>query len=88
MRPTDRAARIAWAGRLLYGERWQRALGRELGLSSAQMSYIVSGERRVTTEVEQQLMAVLKRESTRLRKSASELDKIVKLIESDEPPER
>lgn len=54
--------RLADIGEALHGERWQAPLARSLGVSTALMSALANGDRRMTDEFEQRLDLALENE--------------------------
>jgi plasmid maintenance system antidote protein VapI len=77
------SSRLAAVGKLLYGDRWQRRLAQQIGISVALMSMIVAGDRVVTDDVQRKLSATLKTEATRLRASADKIDRLRADIERE-----
>jgi transcriptional regulator with XRE-family HTH domain len=77
------ARRLTAAGELLYGDRWQRRLAQQMGISVALLSMIVSGDRPTTDDVQRKLAAALKREAGRLRSSADKLDRLRAEIDAE-----
>ncbi|MBX9830225.1 MAG: hypothetical protein K2Y27_35170 [Xanthobacteraceae bacterium] len=75
------ARRLAAAGELLYGPRWQSPLARAAGIPQSLLSMIVTGERPMTADARNRIAAALKTEATRLRTSADKLDKLRAQIE-------
>jgi plasmid maintenance system antidote protein VapI len=71
-----RVARIAAAGEALYGERWQSAMARSIGISKQLMSFILSGYRPLTDDVEDKVVAALGREIDLLGKTTHKLMEI------------
>jgi hypothetical protein len=71
-----RVARIVAAGEALYGERWQSAMVRSIGISKQLMSFIISGDRQVTDDVEDKVIEALSGEIERLGKTADKLMEI------------
>lgn len=83
-RTTDAATRrLIAAGELLYGARWQSALARAMGCPQGVISMALSGARPPTPRTMRLLATALGRESERLRKSASTLDRLRAEIERD-----
>ncbi len=74
------ASRIAEAGRLLYGERWQSPLARVSGLSQALLSAIVAGDRPLTDDAKTKIAEALVVEAKRLRVTAGKLDRLHGLL--------
>jgi hypothetical protein len=73
---SPRGARIKAAGIALYGERWQSAMARSIGISKQLLSFVVTGDRQVTDDVEDRVVAALGREIERLGKTAAKLEEI------------
>jgi hypothetical protein len=75
---SPRARRIVDAGKLLAGPRWQSALSRASGggISQSYLAMIASGDRPVTDEVEDKVVAALDNEIARLSKTAKHLAEI------------
>ena len=74
---SHRAVRIVAAGETLAGgPRWQSALSRATGISQSYLSAIATGDRPVTDEVEDKVVAALGREIERLGKTANKLSEI------------
>jgi transcriptional regulator with XRE-family HTH domain len=71
-----RAKRIVDAGKTLAGPRWQSALSRASGISQSLLAMIASGDRQVTDEVEDKVVAALGNEIARLGKTAAKLEEI------------
>lgn len=80
-KPGPKARRLAAAGELLYGPRWQSALARATGMAQSAISMIVSGERAVTDDVQRKLADALGREAGRLRGAAGMVDRLRHEIE-------
>ncbi|MFC3692193.1 helix-turn-helix domain-containing protein [Chenggangzhangella methanolivorans] len=78
-----RVARLERAGAIL-GKTWQSRLAAAAGISPALMSSIVSGERRMTEEVEAKIAVALHVGVTPgLRRAADALDAIATEMEAD-----
>ncbi|HMJ27299.1 MAG TPA: helix-turn-helix transcriptional regulator [Xanthobacteraceae bacterium] len=75
-KPAPRARRIIDAGKTLAGARWQSALSRASGISQSYLAMIASGERPMTDEVEDKVVAALGKEIARLGKTAERLAEI------------
>jgi plasmid maintenance system antidote protein VapI len=73
---TARVARIAAAGEALYGKRWQSAMARSIDISKQMLSFILAGDRPLTDDVEEKVVAALGREIERLGKTATKLQEI------------
>jgi hypothetical protein len=71
-----RVARIVAAGEAVYGKRWQSAMAQSIGISKQMMSFILTGRRPVTDNVEDQVVEALGREIERLGKTATKLMEI------------
>jgi plasmid maintenance system antidote protein VapI len=78
-----RIRRIVDAGTALYGERWQRRLASEIGVSPQLITYLVSGERALTPAVERKVVSALGREIDRLAEAIAKLKLIRRGILSD-----
>ncbi|MEH2512245.1 hypothetical protein V1291_003599 [Nitrobacteraceae bacterium AZCC 1564] len=73
---SPRARRVIAAGQVLAGDRWQTALSRASGVSQQLMSFIASGDREVTDEVDRKVAAALIAEAEKGRKAAGKLEEI------------
>jgi hypothetical protein len=73
---SPRAKRIVVAGETLAGPRWQSALSRASGVSQSYLAMISSGDRPVTDEVEDKVVAAIGREIERLGKTTTKLMEI------------
>lgn len=77
-----RARRIVAAGQALAGNRWQTALSRASDVSQQPLSFIASGDREVTDDVDRKVAMALIAEADNNRKLASKLDEIaVKILQ-------
>ncbi|MBX9827854.1 MAG: hypothetical protein K2Y27_22995 [Xanthobacteraceae bacterium] len=81
MSSNSKARRLAAAGALLYGPRWQAPLARAAGIAQSMLSMIVARERPLTDDMRSRIAAALKAEAVRLRTSADKLDKLRAEIE-------
>ena len=70
------AARIKAATTALYGERGQTKMATSIGISKQMLSFIFAGDRPVTDDVEDKVVAALGREIDRLGKTANKLSEI------------
>lgn len=83
MTKDPRVARLERAGAIL-GKTWQSRLSAAAGISPALMSSVVTGERRLTDEVEAKIAAALRHGVTPgLRSAADALDAIAAEMEAD-----
>ena len=83
MMPTSPdARRLAAAGEMLYGPRWQSPLARAAGIPQSLLSMISGGARPMTDDVRRRIVAALKTEAARLRLTADKLDRLLTDIEA------
>lgn len=71
-----RAARIKSASTALFGERGQTRMAEAIGISKQMLSFLVTGARPVTDDVDRKVAEALLREADRLRGTATKLDDI------------
>jgi hypothetical protein len=71
-----RSRRLAAAGRLLFGDRWQSALARAMGVSQSILTKAVDGTRPPTDDTMSKLDAALDREAAQIRATADKIDRL------------
>jgi hypothetical protein len=76
-----RAAVIQAAGIALHGERGQTRMAATIGIGKQTLSFIVSGDRAVTDDVDRKVAAGLLKEADRLRKLDDIAGKILHSLE-------
>jgi hypothetical protein len=77
---SPRALRLIKAGEILFGERYQSALARALGLSQTYVSLLATGDRSVTDANRKEAEAHAAGQRKRLRGLSAELAEIIKRI--------
>jgi hypothetical protein len=73
---SPRAARIKAATTALFGERGQTRMAASIGISKQLLSFVLSGDRQVTDDVEDKVVQALSHEIERLGKTTTKLMEI------------